>query len=154
MKLCTTLLLAGMLIAAGCGDREAETGASEEPAPSPTATAEVEVTEVSLGRAIGADKTVTEPTTTFGPTDTIYASVRTEGTAASSMISARWTFEDGQVVDESSQSIAPTGPEVTEFHVSNPAGWPVGNYEVAISLDGQPVETQSFTVEAEGKSPP
>lgn len=146
MKSWTTLLLAGMLIAAGCGDRETETGATEEP----TAAAEVEVTEVSLGRAIGADKTVTEPTTTFGPTDTIYASVRTEGTAASSTISARWTFEDGQVVDESSQTIAPTGPEVTEFHLSNPGGWPAGDYEVAISLDGQPVETQSFTVEADG----
>lgn len=146
MKRWTLPLFAGLLIVAACGDRDAETGATDEP----SATAGVEVTEVALGRAIGADKTVTEPTTTFRPTDTIYASVRTEGTAVSSTIGARWTFEDGQVVDESSQTIAPTGPEVTEFHISNPGGWPVGSYEVAISLDGQAVETQSFTVEAEG----
>ncbi len=150
MKRWTILLFAGSLFVAGCGNRETETGATEEPSPSPAATAGVVVTEVALGRSIGPDKTVTESTTSFGPLDTIYASVRTEGAASSSTISARWTFEDGQVVDESSQTIAPAGPEVTEFHISNPAGWPAGDYEVAISLDGQPVETRSFTVEAGG----
>ena len=146
MKRWTVLLAAGLLIAAGC-NREADTGATEEPAPAPTATAGVEVTEVVLGKAVGADKSVSEATTSFEPTDTVYVSVRTAGTAPSATLAARWTFEDGQVVDESSQTIAPTGPEVTEFHISKPDGWPAGAYEVAISLDGQPVETQSFTVE-------
>ncbi|MGH7589030.1 MAG: hypothetical protein ACRELU_10605 [Gemmatimonadota bacterium] len=141
------LLAAGLMITAGCGNRETDTGTTEEPAPAPTATAGVEVTEVALGKAVGADKAVTETASTFEPTDTIYVSVRTAGTASSATLAARWTFEDGQVVDESSQTIAPTGPEVTEFHVSKPDGWPAGAYEVAISLDGQPVETQSFTVE-------
>lgn len=144
----TALLLAGLLVVAGCGNRDTETGTIDEPAPGTTAG--VEVTEVALGRAIGPDKAVSERTTTFGPTDTIYASVRTEGTASSSTISARWTFEDGQVVDESSQTVAPAGAEVTEFHISNPAGWPTGGYEVSISLDGEMVETESFTVEAGG----
>ncbi len=145
MKHWTVLLVAGLLIAAGCGNREADTGTTE--APAPIETAGVEVTEVALGKAVGADKTVSEATTTFEPTDTIYVSVRTAGTAPSATLAARWTFEDGQVVDESSQTIAPTGPEVTEFHISKPDGWPAGSYEVAISLDGQAVETQSFTVE-------
>ena len=145
MKRWMVLLWAGLLIAAGCGNRETDTGATEEPAS--TATAGVEITEVTLGKAVGADKAVSEATTTFEPTDTIYVSVRTEGTAPSATLAARWTFEDGQVVDESSQTIAPTGPEVTEFHISKPDGWPVGSYEVAISLDGQPVESQSFTDE-------
>ncbi|MGH7542977.1 MAG: hypothetical protein ACREK7_03475 [Gemmatimonadota bacterium] len=147
MKHWMVLLVAGLLIAAGCGNREADTGTTEAPAPAPTATAGVEVTEVALGKAVGADKAVSEATTTFEPTDTIYVSVRTAGTAPSATLAARWTFEDGQVVDESSQTIAPTGPEVTEFHISKPDGWPTGSYEVAISLDGQAVETQSFTVE-------
>ena len=146
MKRWTVLLAAGLLIAAGC-NREADTGSTEEPAPAPAATAGVEVTEVVLGKAVGADKSVSEATTSFEPTDTVYVSVRTAGTAPSATLAARWTFEDGQVVDESSQTIAPTGPEVTEFHISKPDGWPTGAYEVAISLDGQPVETQSFTVE-------
>ena len=142
----TVLLAAGLLIA-GCGNRETDTGTTEEPAPVPTETMGVQVTEVALGKAVGADKAVTEAATTFEPTDTIYVSVRTSGTAPSATLAARWTFEDGQVVDESSRTIAPTGAEVTEFHVSKPDGWPAGAYEVAISLDGQAVETRSFTVE-------
>jgi hypothetical protein len=40
---------------------------------------------------------------------------------------SRWTFEDGQVVNES-QNIASSGPAVTEFHISKPDGWLVGKY--------------------------
>lgn len=143
----TVLIAAGLIAAAGCGNRERDTGTTEEPAPAPTETMGVEVTEIALGKAVGADRAVTETATTFEPTDTIYVSVRTAGTASSATLAARWTFEDGQVVDESSQTIAPSGSEVTEFHISKPDGWPAGAYEVAISLDGQPIETRSFTVE-------
>lgn len=130
---------------AGCGGEEAE----EQDA---TAVAEesVEVTDVTLGTAVGADKRVTAETGTFGPLDTIYASVRTEGVASSARLTARWTYEDGQVVDETSRTIAPDGPEVTEFHVAKPDGWPAGSYEVVILLDGQEAERASFTVEAGG----
>lgn len=125
----------------------------EEPAPAPTPGAEsqlVEVTGVTLGRAIGPDRRVTEETTTFGPTETIYVSVGTDGVSSGATLSARWTYEDGQVVDESSQTIAPNGPEVTEFHVSKPDGWPVGKYQVVISLDGVQSGTQDFEVTAGG----
>ncbi len=86
---------------------------------------------------------VTEEIGDFAPTDTIYASVETSGTG-SGTLSARWTFEDGQVVDEGSQPVSGSG--VTEFHISNPAGWPAGHYEVAVSLDGDEVERSGFDV--------
>ena len=103
----------------------------------------LDVTDVALGRSIGADKRVVEEVGDFAPTDTIYASVETSGTG-SATLSARWTFEDGQVVDEGSQSVS--GASVTEFHVSNPTGWPAGHYEVVISLDGDEVERSGFDV--------
>lgn len=103
----------------------------------------LDVSDVALGRAIGSDMRVTEEVGDFAPTDTIYATVETSGTG-SGTLSARWTFEDGQVVDEGSQSVSGAG--VTEFHVSNPAGWPVGHYEVVISLDGDEVERSGFDV--------
>ena len=108
----------------------------------------VTVTAVTLGRAVGPDSRITDETSTFNPSDTIYTSVATEGIAPSSTLVARWTFEDGQVVDEISRTIAPNGPEVTEFHISKPDGFPVGNYEVVILLDGQEVDRKSFSVEA------
>jgi hypothetical protein len=107
----------------------------------------LDVTNVALGRSIGADKRVVEEVGDFMPTDTVYASVETSGTG-SGTLSARWTFEDGQVVDEGSQSVS--GASVTEFHVANPAGWPVGHYEVVISLDGDEVDRAGFDVTAGG----
>lgn len=135
-------------VAAACDRDEAE----EPEAADTTAVAEeaVEVAGVTLGTAVGADNRVTEETGTFRPTDTIYASVETEGVAPSAELTARWTYQDGQTVDESSRTIAPNGPEVTEFHVSKPDGWPTGDYEVVILLDGREADRASFTVERGG----
>ncbi len=142
----TALLFASSLIAIGCNREEARQEGGSEAAVQP-----VEVTRVELGRSLDTDNTVSDATTTFRPGDTIYASVRTEGSAPSATLAARWTFEDGQVVDESSRSIiAPDGPAVTEFHISKPDGWPVGSYEVVISLDNREIERKSFRVMAGG----
>jgi hypothetical protein len=113
-----------------------------------TVTESVSVTDVSLGRSIDANKRVVDATDDFAPTDSIYAVVQTSGQAANAAITARWTFEDGQVVDETTQTIAPTGPATTEFHISQPGGLPPGTYRVAILLNGQEVETEEFEVKA------
>jgi hypothetical protein len=115
--------------------------------PPPAATAEaVRVTEVNVGDAIGTDRRVTSPSEQMQPADTVYASVVTQGSASNAQLTARWTFEDGQVVDETSQTISPTGTAVTEFHISNPSGWPAGNYQVEILLNGARAQTKSFTI--------
>jgi hypothetical protein len=114
--------------------------------PAPQASAPVAVSSVNLGRAVGADKRVTGETTRFGRNDTIYASVSTSGTG-NGTLTARWTYQDGQVVDESTQPISATGPAVTEFHVSKPSGWPAGNYRVEVSLNGSPGQAKDFSVQ-------
>ena len=111
-----------------------------------TAAAALRVTDVNLGRRIGADNRITDDTDDFTARDTIYASVETRGTASGATITARWTFEDGQVVDETSKTISPSGTAVTEFHVMKPGGWPVGKYRVAILVNGTQVEDEEFEV--------
>jgi hypothetical protein len=138
-----SILLTGMLAAMACDRQEPaeDTDIAVDEAPS------LDVTDVSLGRSIGSDNRVVEEIGDFAPMDTIYASVETEGTG-SGTLAARWTFEDGQVVDEGSQSVS--GAQVTEFHVSNPDGWPAGHYEVIISLNGEEVERSGFDVATGG----
>ncbi len=133
------LVLMVMMVSAACrGDKPADTTAN-------TSTV-VRVTDVTLGRAIGGDKAVTDKTDDFQPNDTIYASVATEGTAASASLRARWTYGDGQVVDEATRTIAPGGRALTEFHIAKPDGWPPGDYQVEIFLDGKSAETKKFEV--------
>lgn len=106
----------------------------------------VRVTDVTLGRAVGGDRTVTDATETFSPNDTIYASVATSGTTERVTLRARWTFEDGQVVDESSQTLSPGGQERTEFHISKPDGWPEGSYRLEVFVNDQSAHTKEFRV--------
>ncbi|HEX5043141.1 MAG TPA: hypothetical protein VFV75_09560 [Candidatus Polarisedimenticolaceae bacterium] len=145
------LLLVAVLGASACNRAKEEAPApplSEAPAPAPMppAVQPVAVVAVTLGSAVGSDKKVTTAVETFGPKDTIYASVDTQGTAPSASLMARWKYEDGQTVHEETQAIAPSGPATTEFHVSKPDGWPKGGYTVEILLDGVPVRTASFRV--------
>ena len=109
-------------------------------------TGSVRVTDLTLGRSVGGDKAVTDRTDSFKPNDTIYASVATEGSAQSATLRAKWSFEDGQLVDESTQTIAPTSQARTEFHISKPDGFPAGKYSVAVSLNGTPAGTKDFEV--------
>ena len=119
------------------------------PAPAPTpppAAAPFRVSSVDVGNAIGADKRVTVPSATLAPGDTIYASVASTGAAPSVTLVARWTYGDGQLVNEQSTTIAPTGPAYSEFHIAKPDGWPAGTYKVEILADGASVASKNFEV--------
>jgi hypothetical protein len=131
-----------------------------EPSPTPapvivpstttTMPAPVSVTAVTLGNAIGPDKKVVAASETFGPKDTIYASVDTMGTGHAKL-RAVWTFVKGEKtakVDETTVELDATGPTVNEFHVSKPSGWPKGDYRLEIFLGdtSTPAMTKTFKV--------
>ena len=107
----------------------------------------VRVSHVDLGRSLTADKTINDKTDSFKPNDTIYASIATEGSAPTATLKARWTYQDGQAVDESTQTIAPTSDARTEFHISKPDGWPAGKYKLELFLNGSSATTKDFDVE-------
>ncbi len=149
--------IAAAFALAACGKKEEAPAPVVTPAPAPApapvttppppvAPAGVSVTSITLGTAVDAQQNVTMDAKVFKPTDTIYASVATAGTAANAVLVARWTYGDGQLVDESSQSIAPTGPAKTTFHIAKPDGWPTGKYRIDVTLDGAPAASQEFEV--------
>ncbi len=134
------------LTASACKRDAADTGTAGTTTTTTPAAAPVSVSEIRTGKAIGADNRVADETSEFAPTETIYASVATTGSAPSATLVARWTFQDGQVVSEDTRTIAPNGPAVTEFHISQPAGLPKGNYKVEVTMDGRSVGSKDFTV--------
>ena len=138
LSLCLVLLV---VIAACRG------GANNNTTTGTTGTAgSVRVTDLTLGRSVGGDKAVTDRTESFKPNDTIYASVTTEGSAQSATLRAKWSFEDGQTVDETTQTIAPNSQARTEFHISKPNGWPAGKYKVEVFLNDMSADTKTFVV--------
>ena len=124
-----------------CQKSNTETSTTQD-----NATRELRVADIELGRGVGADKRVTDATTVFAPNETIYAAVVTDGGASDAEIKARWTFQDGQVVEESTQRVSPTGGAATEFHVSKPDGWPEGKYKVEVFVNGASAGSKDFEV--------
>jgi hypothetical protein len=123
-------------------DREVDTAQTQVTEP-------VKVSSVELGRGVGTDKRVTDPTEEFHPNETIYASVMTTGSASNAELTARWTYQDGQIVEESTQTITPTGDAASEFHVSKPDGWPAGKYRLEVLVNGTPSATKEFEVKTQ-----
>jgi hypothetical protein len=148
------VLMLAVVIPAACGSSDAP---SSTPADAPPATAAappaasapstpVSVQSVELGSAINPDKTIAVRTNVFKPGDTVYVSVRTMGTSPSTTLSAKWTYGDGEPVNESFKTIAPTGPAMTEFHISKPDGLREGPYRVDVAVNGMRASTSTFSV--------
>jgi hypothetical protein len=140
----------GLVAASACSkkaDTSTDTAATTTPGTTMTPAQPVSVTGVQLGKAVGADNKVTSETDDFKPNDTIYASVATDGVAQNATLSARWTYQDGQVVDTTSRAIAPAGAAATEFHISKPSGFPKGKYKVEIMLNGTTTQSKDFKVD-------
>jgi hypothetical protein len=140
--------VAALILAAGLGTAckkadnappAADSSAMMNPAPT------LQVATVDVGTAIDAERRVTTSGTTFGIRDTIYAAVATTGNG-NGTLTARWTFEDGQVVEESQQAVAASGNATTEFHIAKPSAWPAGKYRVTILLDGREVSSKDFEI--------
>ena len=93
--------IACLLGLVACGNREprvpeseTDNNVGEMPATPPPA-APAATARLQMGKAVGEDKNVTTPTTSFGTRDTIYVAVRTEDAAPGSRLTAKWTFQDG-----------------------------------------------------------
>ncbi len=149
-KILFTLIVSAALALAACGKKEEPKPApAPMPAPAPvTVPAGIAVSSVTAGKEIGADKKVMVATDTFAKTDTMYVSVDTTG-SGTAKLDAKWTYRKGgevAVVKEDTMTINATGPATNEFHVSKPDGWPAGDYEVEVMLDGKSAGSKKLTV--------
>jgi hypothetical protein len=91
---------------------------------------------------------MTIATDSFGPSDTMYVSVDTSGSGTANLAAKR-TYHKGDqvaVVQEDTMTVNTTGPATHEFHVSKPDGWPAGDYQVEVMLDGQSAGSKKLTV--------
>lgn len=151
-----TLVAVFALALNGCGKKEEVAAPAPAPAPAVAPAAPdvvnvpVSVKLITLSNKIdAATKQAAAPMSTFAPGDTIYAVVETIGSGKTSM-KALWTYHKGDQsaqVDETVLEITPTGPASTEFHISKPGGWPLGDYQLEIFLNGVSAGTQKFSVQ-------
>lgn len=142
-------ILALMISVVACRKKDeayTDTATTTIPPPAP-AVAPLKVGEIDVGKGLNPDMTLKDETDDFGVRDTIYVAVKTEGASAGSRLAAKWTYQTGQTVNESSQNISPSGGESRhEFHIAKASAWPRGDYKVEITLDGVSAGTKDFSI--------
>jgi hypothetical protein len=144
------LLIVAALVGA-CGRSEESRGAdtvatdSAAVAASAAASAERRVSNVMIGRQVGPNDRITEPTFLFAPQDTVYVSVATEGARGAGTLTAAWRSQSGEILRQASEPVRPGG-ENTAFHLSEPKGLKPGTYKVIVFLGDDSVDTKVFLV--------
>lgn len=144
------VMVGAAALTAACSKKEAPADTTAAMAPATAApaapAAAFSVGDIDMGRHLAPDKSISDKTDDFAPSDTIYASIHSTGAGTNQVMMARWTFQDGQTVDEHSQTISPTGDANTEFHIVKPSGWPKGKYTLHVLVNGAEVKTKDVTV--------
>jgi len=104
-----------LVLAVACGKKDNQettpqgAGGAVVPPATTTQPAALQVADVKLGNKLDANKQIANSADSFSPRDTIFASVHTTGTGQNAQVAARWTFQDGQTVNERTEAISPTG---------------------------------------------
>lgn len=145
-----SILAAALILsigAAACGKKDAAPADTASTTTQPT-TSPVRVTDIQLGKRVGADKRIVDPATTFGTRDTVYASITTDGVATDARLTATWMYNGSQGVSEADEMISSSGGvNVSEFHISKETPWPTGNYTLEVKLDGVSAGTREFRIQ-------
>ena len=144
--LSATAATAFILVAAACTKSERTATDSAAGAIASGIGTALSVIDVDMGRHINADRKVSDKTDDFSPMDTIYASVHTSGTATNGAVVGRWTYQDGTVVDEKTDTVTTNGDARTAFFIVKPGGLPAGKYTLHVLIDGKEVRTKDVEV--------
>jgi hypothetical protein len=145
-------LLLVALVATGCltSPTQGDTGLQTLP----TATANTQQVR-GLGafvtaRSIGAQNAPQNVTSTFSPSDTVYAVVEVQQFAQGNRIFARWSA-NGSVREDTQEITADRDYSNTnlEFHIQGTSGAPLpsGNWTVQLIINGNPGPIANFRVQ-------
>jgi hypothetical protein len=142
----SALAAASLLAVAACKQAERSKADSAAGTVESSVRAALSVIDVDMGRHVDAERKISDKTDDFTPSDTIYASVHTSGTATNSPVVGRWTFQDGTVLDERTDSVTTNGTARTVFFISRPSGLTRGKYTLHVLVDGKEVRTKDVEV--------
>lgn len=106
---------------------------------------ELRVSNVMIGRKMGANHLITEPTFQFAPKDTVFISVATEGSGGATALTAAWRYQSGEVLQKTSEPVPASGKNIG-FSLSQRRGLKLGTYKVIVFLDNDSVDTKVFVV--------
>ena len=146
----TALALCFTVGLAGCGDgADADLETETTPATGDIASNDLDIEEVHLGRAVGADMRITDEVDDFAIGDSVYVSVKLEGTANAASLTARWTTESDSLIHEETKTVSSSGEQWAWFSIAT-ANLPEGDYELKLMVNGDEDEEKEFSLARRG----
>ena len=109
-------------------------------------TGKLRVANVMVGKRLGSENRIAEPTFQFAPQDTVFISMGIQGAPGDGQLSARWLGQNGKVLDSTGQSISAGAAGNKEFHLAQAKGWQPGTYLITLYLNGDSAESKTFAV--------
>jgi hypothetical protein len=153
VRMLPAALAAVALVACGGGSREAaDTAAVDSAAPAAdsaaraASTGKLRVANVMIGKRLGSENRIAEPTFQFAPSETVFVSMGIQGAPGDGQLSARWLAQGGKVLDSTSQKVSAGEAGNKEFHLAQPKGWKPGTYLVTLYLNNDSVDAKAFAV--------
>jgi hypothetical protein len=144
------MLFAAAVVACGKKDDTAVTDTTSLGTTTATVavdTAPIRVSDIQVGKGVGADNKIADQTSDFGVRDTIYVAVVTDGAAKNASISTGLTFNGKAAGSPIVSTVSPTGGNnATEFHFTKKSAWPKGKYTVNVLLNGTSAGTKDIEV--------
>lgn len=143
----TTRVAAGLILVSACSTEQRGSIDSAAGTAESSARAALSVINIDLGRHVDAENKIPDDTDTFAPSDTIYASVQTSGTAEEgSSVVGRWTFPDGSMVNQNVNEAATSANRLV-FFIAKPGGLATGNYTFQILVNDREVRSKAARVQ-------
>ena len=136
--------LVGACTSSGKSESADATRKADSAAATPAKPTVRRVSNVMIGKRIGTNNMMTEPTFQFAPQETVFVSVATEGAQGADALTAAWRSQTGEVVQKTTESIRPG--QNTVFQMSQPKGLKPGTYKVVLFLGDDSVDTKVFAV--------
>ena len=112
----------------------------------PPATGAQRVANVMIGKRLGRENRIAEPTFQFAPQDTVFISVGIQGAPAEGKLSARWLAQTGKMLDSTRPAIAAGRTGNKEFHLAAAQGLAAGNVPDHAVPQRRSVEAKTFAV--------
>ena len=103
------------------------------------------VAAIQTGKSLNSDGSIAGISTTFSPRDTMYVSVLTDA-RGSGTITVRWSLR-GRVINEASREVSYNDQAATDFRFQAADGFPPGDYQIEVLLDGTSVGTRTVRVQ-------
>ncbi len=147
------LLVAVMVAAAGCRSQDQAAADNGTPGALTPSQAKSAIGDVTVGHQLGADGTIAadQKGNNFNAGQPVFVAFKIGQAPAGTAVTIAWYGPDGQQI-ASDQKMVSKGESTMTFSSKDTGAWGPGDYHVDLSVGGQKVDTERFSIVAPDKA--